>query len=565
MRALILAAGLGTRLRPYTRTTPKALFTLAGRPLLEVHIRRLAEAGCEAVGVNTHHLPAAIEAFIASRRFDIPVHLRHEPTILGTGGAIKNWADFWNHRPFMVINADISTTIDLKSVYEFHLRRRPAATLVLVDDPEFNTVGVGPGGRIREFASSRADAPVGALTFTGIQVLEPLVLDYIPADAVRSSIDAFRAMIAAGLSVQAFVPDRGDWRDLGTPERYRVAAAEASAREAWRRAFADAAPVDLTPERIEGDGSDRQWSRWRNPGGSMVLADHGLRIASGVTEADAFVAIGRHLKARRIPVPAIYFADAFAGLVFLEDLGDTNLQRAVQGRTNRGQVLRTYRAVIDECIRMAVDGAQGFDTAWTFQTPDYSREVILERECRYFRDAFLIGYAGLDVDDDFGDEFNRIADGALEGSAPGFMHRDFQSRNIMVKNDRFYFIDFQAGRLGPPQYDLAALLIDPYVGLAPAEQDHLLDYAMQRLALRRPVDPASFRRGFAFCALSRNLQVLGAFGFLSQVKGKPQFARYIPAALRTLETRLAGFEPPGFPKLQRWTAQALEKSGRPSR
>jgi aminoglycoside/choline kinase family phosphotransferase/choline kinase len=564
MKALILAAGLGTRLRPHTRTTPKALFPLAGKPLLEVHIRRLAEAGCEAVGVNTHHLPEAIEAFIASRRFDIPVHLRHEPTILGTGGAIKNWADFWNHRPFMVINADISTTIDLKSVYEYHRRRGPAATLVLVDDPEFNTVGVDPDGRIRGFAGSRADAPAGALTFTGIQVLEPLVLDYIPADAVYSSIDAFRAMIAAGLPVQAFVPGRGDWKDIGTPERYRLAAAEASAREAWGRAFAGAAPGNLTRERIEGDGSDRQWSRWRGPGGSMVLADHGLRSASGVTEADAFVAIGRHLKDRHIPVPAIYFADPFAGLVFLEDLGDTSLQDAVQGQTNRGQVLHTYRAVIDECIRMAVDGAQGFETAWTFQTPDYSREVILERECRYFRDAFLIGYAGLDADDDFSDEFNRIADGALEGSEPGFMHRDVQSRNIMVKNDRFYFIDFQAGRLGPPQYDLAALLIDPYVGLAPAEQDHLLDYAMRRLARRRPVDPANFRRGFAFCALSRNLQVLGAFGFLSQVKGKPQFARYIPAALRTLETRLTGFEPPGFPKLQRWTALALEKSGRPS-
>ncbi len=564
MKALILAAGLGTRLRPHTRTTPKALFTLAGKPLLDVHIRSLTEAGCEAVGVNTHHLPEAIEAFIASRHFDIPVHLRHEPTILGTGGAIKNWADFWDHRPFLVINADIATTIDLKSVYEFHLRRRPAATLVLVDDPEFNTVGVDPSGRVREFAGSRNAAPAGALTFTGIQVLDPVVLDYIPEHAVHGSIDAFRAMIAAGLTVQAFVPDRGDWKDLGTPERYRQAAAEASAREAWRRAFASAAPANLVRERIEGDGSDRQWSRWRGTGGSMVLADHGLRRPAGVTEADAFVAIGHHLKDRQIPVPAIYFADTFAGLVFLEDLGDTSLQRTVQRLPKRGQVLAAYRAVIDELIRMAVDGARGFNPAWTFQTPVYSREVILERECCYFRDAFLIAYAGLDADDDFSDEFNRIADGALDGSEPGFMHRDLQSRNIMVKNDRFYFIDFQAGRLGPPQYDLAALLIDPYVGLAPEEQDHLLEYAMRRMALRRPVDPANFRRGFVYCALSRNLQVLGAFGFLSKVKAKPQFARYIPAALRSLEARLAGLEPPGFPKLQRWTARALEKLGRPS-
>jgi len=74
----------------------------------------------------------------------------------------------------------------------------------------------------------------------------------------------------------------------------------------------------------------------------------------------------------------------------------------------------------------------------------------------------------------------------------------------------------------------------------------------------------NFCCGFVYCALSRNLQVLGAFGFLSKVKAKPQFARYIPAALLSLEARLAGLEPPGFPKLQRWTARALEKLGRPS-
>jgi len=563
MKALILAAGLGTRLRPHTLTTPKALFTLAGRPLLDIHIRNLTEAGCESVGINTHHLPDAIEAFVASRRFDIPVLLRHEPVILGTGGAIKNWADFWDHRPFMVINADIYSTIDLKTVYEFHLRCRPAATLVLVDDPEFNQVEVDPDRRVRAFAG--ADAAAGALTFTGIQVLDPVVLDFIQEHGFYNSIDAFRAMIAAGRTVLAFVPERGVWRDLGTEARYRSTAVEASAREAWQRAFSSILPEGVAVERIEGDGSDRQWSRWNGGGGGMVLADHGLCATAGVAEVDAFVAIGRHLKNRLVPVPAIYFADTFAGLVFLEDLGVTSLQSLVLAQSNRRPVLAAYRAVIDEVIHMAVDGARGFDPAWTFQTPAYTRDVILDRECRYFHDAFLVGYAGLPVDESLSDEFNRIADGALEGNEPGFMHRDCQSRNIMVKNGRFYFIDFQGGRLGPPQYDLAALLIDPYVELAPDEQEALLEYAMNRLALRRPLDPARFRRGFGYCALARNLQILGAFGFLSTQRGKTQFARYIPAALRSLDTRLAGVEPPVFPKLQRWASRASAKLSRPQK
>ena len=138
MKALILAAGLGTRLQPYTLTTPKPLFTLAGRPLLDIHIQNLVDAGCEAVAVNTHHLHTQIAAYIAAQHFAIPVHVRHEPAILGTGGAIRNFADFWDRRPFMVVNADIHAAIDLRAVYEFHLRHRPAATLVLIDHPEFS-------------------------------------------------------------------------------------------------------------------------------------------------------------------------------------------------------------------------------------------------------------------------------------------------------------------------------------------------------------------------------------------------------------------------------------------
>lgn len=562
MKALILAAGLGTRLLPYTRMRPKPLFPLAGRPLLERHILQLREAGCEAVIVNTYHLYDQIETFIASRGWGIPVSTRRESDILGTGGAIRNVRDFWDERPFFVINADICHAIDLRQVYVYHLREAPAATLVLADDAEFNSVTVDPAGRIQEFAPSPSAAPAGALTFTGIQVLDPAVLEYIPAEGFFNSIEAFRAMIADGRNVRGFITAHEGWMDLGTPERYRRAAREASAREAWERAFSEPAPAALTWERLEGDGSDRQWSRVKAVRDSLVLADHGLRSTTAVAEVDAFIHIGRHLKSKGLPVPTIHFADAFAGLVFLEDLGDTSLQSAVIGEPDRQRTMAVYSKVIDSIIELSVEGVEGFDPAWTYQTPAYDRDVVMERECRYFCDAFLRGYAGLDAGfEDFQNEFGRIADQALTDALHGFMHRDMQSRNIMLKGDRCYFIDFQGGRLGPVQYDLASLLIDPYTGLTPEEQDHLLDYALQQLAARRPVEAAGFRRGFAGCALSRNLQVLGAFGFLTTVKGKKQFTRYIPAALLGLAGRLETFGPGGFPKLQRVSAQAMKKLG----
>jgi aminoglycoside/choline kinase family phosphotransferase/dTDP-glucose pyrophosphorylase len=561
MKALVLAAGMGTRLLPYTRFTPKPLFTLAGRPLLAHHIEQLRAGGCEAVVVNTHHLHAAVEAFVRSGRFGIPVHTRHEPQLLGTGGAIGNLRDFWNERPFFVVNADIHHAVDLRAVYAAHAASTAAATLVLVDDPEFNTVSIDRDGRIRAFARSRADAPAGALTFTGIQVLDPVVLDYLPDGGPGDSIAAFRAMLADGRRLNALVTRR-PWLDLGTPDRYRRAARDACATAAWITAFDRLPGRPPTWEPLEGGGSDREWFRIRGPEGTLVAVDHGLRTDTRTAEVDAFADIGAHLKRRGVAVPAQYAADRFAGIVVVEDLGSTHLHAVVGSAPDRDTVLAIYRTVIDELVRLATEGVRGFDPGWTWQSPRYDRGVVLERECRYFCERFLADYAGVRTTfADLSDEFGRLADGIEEDAVGGFLHRDVQSRNIMLKGYRPHFIDFQGGRLGPVQYDLASLLIDPYVGLSSDEQERLYAHALARFSRVLPIDPVGFRRGYDFCALSRNLQALGAFAFLSRVKRKPQFEAYIPAALHGLAARMEIFAPPGFPKLKAAVAEARSKLG----
>jgi aminoglycoside/choline kinase family phosphotransferase len=560
MKALILAAGLGTRLRPHSANTPKPLFTLAGKPLLELHIHRLIAGGCEAIVINTHHLHTQIEAFVASRSFDIPVAVRYEPVILGTGGAIKNLSDFWDERPFIVINADIWTDLDLRAVWEFHGRSQPAGTLVLVPDPEFNSVAVDEAGWIREFARPGAAPPAGSLTFTGIQVLDPAVLGHIPPGRFVHSIDVFRAMLAEGCRFRAFIAPEGAWTDLGTPARYRRAAVYACAREAWRSAFGEDLPERLNREKLQGDGSDRHWYRLESAGRSLVMADHHLRASAGQTEVDAFIQIGRHLARRGLPVPRIHFADAFAGLVFLEDLGRRSLQAAVCTARDRSEVLEWYRQIISRLIALAVEGGRFFEPAWTYQTPAYTREMVMERECRYFVEAFLNGTLGLGIDfERLAGEFARIAENASSATPIGFMHRDLQARNILLKDGRPYFIDFQGGRLGPLQYDLASLLIDPYVDLSVPEQEQLFMYAASLLPKTRSVDPAGFRRGYRYCALARNLQILGAFGFLSRVKGKRYFEEYIAPALQGLARRLEDPGGAGLPQLRKAVALARKR------
>jgi len=553
MKALILAAGLGTRLRPYTNHTPKPLFSIQGRPLLDIIIFKLIAAGCKAVIINTHHRHAQIEAYIAQQTYPIPIQTRYEPDILGTGGAIKNVADFWNQRPFMVVNADIVTSIDFKQVYDFHCQHSHPATLVLADDPEFNSVACDADGFVTDF-QHLSDAKVrpwdAVLTFTGIQVLDPEILDFISVEAPSSSIEAYTRMMAKGKKIKAYISEKSYWKDIGNAERYKLAVFETMAPEVFRKVFPNIQVGPIYREHLKGDGSDRQWYRLHMDRKSMILVDHGIKKTDRVDEVDAFVNIGRHLFDRGLPVPQIYDGDTFAGYAFLEDLGNLDLQTNVQQAGNDEKIVGMYRSVIQLLIKFSALGAEQFDAAWTYQTSGYSKTLILEKECRYFVDAFLNTYLGLEIIyEDFEKEFEFLADKALEHALPGLMHRDFQSRNIMIKNDKFYSIDFQASRMGPIQYDLAALLIDPYVQLPQDIQTRLLGYCVEKLQADMNLNADNFCRCYRYCRLTRNLQILGAFGYLSRVKKKAHFEKYIPAAIRTLSRNLKKHEHKTLPKL----------------
>ena len=206
MKAIILAAGFGTRLMPYTRDTPKPLFTIAGRTSLDWMIQRIAGAGATAIIINTHHLNTAIETYIAGQDYGIPVETCYEPDILGTGGALKNVADFWDDQPFIVANSDIFTDIDIAAAYRFHQKHNSLVTLVLTNDPEFNSVSVHSDGTVADFNTT--DSHIPTWTFTGIHIIDPVVLDLIPAGHFSNIIDIYRELMLQGKSIRAYIPRR---------------------------------------------------------------------------------------------------------------------------------------------------------------------------------------------------------------------------------------------------------------------------------------------------------------------------------------------------------------------
>lgn len=555
MKALILAAGFGTRLLPHTEKIPKPLFTIQGRALLDITIHKLLDAGCSEIAVNTHHLHTKIETFLNSRNYPIPVVISHEQEILGTGGAIKKLASFWNENPFIVINSDIVTDIDLKKPYTFHLNHNFPVTLVMHDYPEFNNVSVSKNNFITGFHNdeNEASADIQKLAFTGIQVIDPIILDFIPGHIFYNSIDLYKKLISRGIKVAACISENHYWNDIGTVRRYQEAGFDKMAPESFRKAFPDNADgygKKINKVKIKGDGSDRNWYRLTSGHRSLIMADHGIRSQDSTTEVDSFVSIGQYLHKKGMPVPEIYLYDTFSGLVFMDDLGRADLQSVITETDHTDKIISHYKSVLNLLINFSVSCGEDFDGSWTYQTRRYDKNLIIEKECRYFVDAFLNGFTGMEVDyENFADEFSIIADNALSSATYGFMHRDMQSRNIMVLNNNYYFIDFQGGRIGPIQYDIASLLIDPYVELPLPVQDQLLHYSFEVLSSKVHMESADFFSSYRYCAMARNLQILGAFGYLSRIKGKTYFENYIPAALKSLKHILNLAGKAKFPKL----------------
>jgi len=218
MKAMILAAGLGTRLRPLTFTRPKALMPVGNRPMIDRVIEYLKRCNIDELIVNAHHQKEQLVAHLDNGwPFGLNIRVKVEPKILGTGGGIKNTEGFWDDKPFVVINGDILTDIDLARAYEAHQRPATLVTLILHDCEPFNQILINERLDIMDIASK---ASPDRLAFTGIHIIEPKILSHIPKDRFYNIIDCYQKLIREGSPIRAYVSKEHYWRDVGTIESY---------------------------------------------------------------------------------------------------------------------------------------------------------------------------------------------------------------------------------------------------------------------------------------------------------------------------------------------------------
>jgi mannose-1-phosphate guanylyltransferase len=226
MKAMILAAGLGTRLEPLTKIRPKPLFPVLNRPLLGITIEQLRVMGATAIIINAHHLADQVEQFVEGGGWGLQVEVRVESEILGTGGGIKNCADFLRDDPFfLVVNADIYHTFDLSPAIRYHRETGNLATLILCDHPRFNQVGIDGEGRIvsvRGESITQSTSATQLLTFTGIHIISPKLLDSMPSAGFFGIMELYMELASRGETIKGYHMQGGYWQDIGRVEDYRA-------------------------------------------------------------------------------------------------------------------------------------------------------------------------------------------------------------------------------------------------------------------------------------------------------------------------------------------------------
>jgi len=237
MKAMILAAGLGTRLRPLTDDRPKALVEVAGHTLLEITLRRLLQFGIREVIVNVHHFADMVVGYLKKNdNFGMRIEISREDVLLDTGGGLKKAAWFFQEEgqaePFLLHNVDVLSTIDFRRMAEAHKQNRALATLAVQDretsryllfDEQQQLCGRRAGSG-QEPEIVRPSKETKALAFSGVHVISPGLLLRLAEGGVFSIINSYLRLAGEGEKILAFRVDEFYWRDLGRPENLTQAA-----------------------------------------------------------------------------------------------------------------------------------------------------------------------------------------------------------------------------------------------------------------------------------------------------------------------------------------------------
>lgn len=302
--------------------------------------------------------------------------------------------------------------------------------------------------------------------------------------------------------------------------------------ESVYRKWSKSKPLSIEP--LPESGSYRTYYRIRSEKGTILGAHN-----ADIRENQAFIYLSNHLKQAGNLVPAVLYADLENNVYFEEDLGNTTLFEHLAGLRKKSctddEILKIYRKVIDAMPGLQVRAASGLDYTQCYPRSEFDVQSMMW-DMNYFKYCLLKPLKIDFFEQDLEDDFVKIVKWLIEAERSSFMFRDFQSRNIMLSSDDLYFIDFQGGRKGPLQYDLASLLFEAKTRLSEDIRNQLLDYYLDLFSKTfswfNRDEFLEYYYGFVYLRL---MQAMGAYGFRGYIERKPLFLQSLPYAVNTLK------------------------------
>lgn len=288
-------------------------------------------------------------------------------------------------------------------------------------------------------------------------------------------------------------------------------------------------------EELPSSGSNRRY--FRLSGKQSLIGV----IGTCKEENEAFLYMDAHFISKGLPVPKVLLHSEDKMAYIQEDLGDTLLFNAIEKGRKTTVFSEEEKILLSKTIRLLPDiqfaGADGMDFSKCYPASEFNARSILW-DLNYFKYCFLKATGMEFLEDKLEDDFQRLTDVLLRSSSATFMYRDFQSRNVMIKDGEPWFIDFQGGRKGPVFYDVASFLWQAKANLPESLRGELLEDYINALRKYTPVDKEYFYAQLRHFVLFRTLQVLGAYGFRGYFEKKPHFIQSVPFAIANLRSLL---------------------------
>jgi aminoglycoside/choline kinase family phosphotransferase len=295
-------------------------------------------------------------------------------------------------------------------------------------------------------------------------------------------------------------------------------------------------------ESLPESGSYRKYFRIFGPG-IAAIAVHNQDEKENI----AFIRFSEHFLSKKLPVPRIYAQDLSKNIYLQEDMGDITLYEHLKeirtGIEFPDKLVEVYKKVIDELLHFQLVGSEGFDYQYCYPRSAFDEQSMMW-DLNYFKYYFL-KLAKISFDEQaLEDDFIKFTKFLLLARHDYFLYRDFQSRNVMLKEGKPYFIDYQGGRKGALQYDLASLLYDAKADIPDETRILLKDYYIEKLSQRQPVDKDQFNAFYSAYVLIRIMQAMGTYGFRGFYEKKTHFLQSIPLAISNLKYLLETVEMP---------------------